>query len=104
HRLPQSMSPRPRVGSREELAALCVAIAFVSSGVWFWLRNNNASSQEPQRASAPPSLDSPIPRDTFLFTGTLRNGIRYYVRGNNAPEHRAELRLVVNAGSVLEDD
>src|SRR5215468_6348474 len=97
------MSPRSRVGSREELAALCVAIAFVSTGVWFWLRNN-ASSQDSQRAPAPPSLDSPIPRDTFLFTGTLRNGIRYYVRANDAPEHRAELRLVVNAGSVLEDD
>jgi zinc protease len=30
--------------------------------------------------------------------------MRYYVRANPRPEKRAELRLVVNAGSVLEDD
>jgi zinc protease len=36
--------------------------------------------------------------------GTLPNGLRYYVRENPKPENRADLRLVVNAGSVLEDD
>ena len=35
--------------------------------------------------------------------GTLANGLRYYVRRNARPEQRAELRLVVNAGSILED-
>ena len=30
--------------------------------------------------------------------------MRYYIRENHKPEKRAELRLVVNAGSVLEDD
>ena len=34
----------------------------------------------------------------------LPNGLHYYVRKNGKPEHRAELRLVVNAGSILEDD
>jgi zinc protease len=37
-------------------------------------------------------------------TGTLPNGLRYYVRRNARPENRLELRLVINAGSVLEDD
>ena len=32
------------------------------------------------------------------------NGLRYYVRANKKPEKRAELRLVVKAGSILEDD
>ena len=36
--------------------------------------------------------------------GDLPNGLRYYVRANAKPAHRAELRLVVKAGSVLEDD
>ena len=36
--------------------------------------------------------------------GRLPNGLRYYIRANRQPEKRAELRLVVNAGSVLEDD
>ena len=38
------------------------------------------------------------------LVGTLPNGLRYYVRANGKPGHRAELRLVVKAGSVLEDD
>ncbi|MCZ6507362.1 MAG: insulinase family protein, partial [Acidobacteria bacterium] len=35
--------------------------------------------------------------------GTLANGLTYYVRANGRPENRAELRLVVNVGSVVED-
>ncbi|HET9983615.1 MAG TPA: insulinase family protein [Longimicrobiales bacterium] len=45
-----------------------------------------------------------LPRDPDVVYGTLANGIRYYVRENHKPERRAELRLVVNAGSVLEAD
>jgi zinc protease len=41
--------------------------------------------------------------DPQVLTGTLPNGLRYYVRSNPKPAQRAELRLVVNAGSVLED-
>lgn len=47
--------------------------------------------------------DSPLPIDPQVTVGTLENGLRYYVRANERPENRAELRLVVNAGSVLED-
>ncbi len=36
--------------------------------------------------------------------GKLPNGLTYYIRHNTTPEHRAELRLVVHAGSILEDD
>ena len=39
-----------------------------------------------------------------LSARTPPNGLRYYVRSNSKPEKRAELRLVVNAGSILEDD
>lgn len=49
-------------------------------------------------------LDTVIPPDPQVRIGTLDNGLRYYVRRNGRPENRAELRLVVNAGSVLEDD
>ena len=34
----------------------------------------------------------------------MKNGLTYYIRTNAKPEKRAELRLIVNAGSVLEDD
>ena len=48
--------------------------------------------------------DAPLPVAPQVTTGTLANGIRYFVRQNSRPEHRVELRLVIQAGSVLEDD
>lgn len=45
-----------------------------------------------------------IPLDPAVVAGELPNGLRYYIRPNGRPEARAELRLVVNAGSLLEDD
>jgi len=45
-----------------------------------------------------------MPFDPEAVVGALPNGLRYYVRPNAKPARRAELRLVVKAGSVLEDD
>jgi len=45
-----------------------------------------------------------LPLDPALTKGRLPNGVTYYVRTNRKPEKRAELRLVVNAGSVLENN
>jgi zinc protease len=44
-----------------------------------------------------------MPVDPQITIGRLPNGLRYYIRPNRRPEKRAELRLAVNAGSVLED-
>src|SRR5262249_33746852 len=55
-------------------------------------------------AQVAPSLTDPIPVEREITIGQLPNGLRYYVRANKKPEKRAELRLVVKAGSVLEDD
>ena len=48
--------------------------------------------------------DKPLPVDKDVITGTLDNGVRYYIQKNQKPEKRAELRLFVNAGSVLENE
>ncbi len=70
----------------------------------------SAIAQVPAQPPAPPSpkdaqaLYAPLPLDTTITRGRLPNGITYYIRANQKPEKRAELRLVVNAGSVLEDD
>jgi len=57
------------------------------------------------QGSPPPRSESaPLPFDPAVKIGTLPNGLRYYIRENKKPEKRAELRLVVNAGSVLEDE
>ncbi|HMF93128.1 MAG TPA: insulinase family protein [Vicinamibacterales bacterium] len=50
------------------------------------------------------TLDQSMPADPDVLIGGLPNGLRYYVRANAKPARRAELRLVVKAGSVLEDD
>jgi zinc protease len=50
------------------------------------------------------SLDQQLPVDPNIVLGQFANGLRYYIRVNKRPENRAELRLVVNAGSVLEDE
>jgi zinc protease len=49
-------------------------------------------------------MSLPLPSDTAVAAGVLDNGLRYYVRANRRPEQRAELRLAVRAGSVLEAD
>lgn len=45
-----------------------------------------------------------LPLDPNVTVGKLPNGVTYYIRVNKKPEARAELRLAVNAGSVLEDE
>lgn len=63
-------------------------------------------AQGTPRPSAPqPSLSpsSPLRFDSAVTRGVLPNGLRYYIRANHEPRQRAELRLVVNAGSVLEE-
>ncbi len=48
--------------------------------------------------------DARVPNDPAVAYGKLANGLAYYVRANGRPASRAELRLVVRAGSLLEDD
>ena len=58
----------------------------------------------PSRADAQIPLESPLPVDPNVTIGELDNGVKYIIRQNSRPENRAELRLVVDVGSVLEDD
>jgi len=41
--------------------------------------------------------------DPSVKIGKLSNGLTYYIRKNGKPENKVQLRLVINAGSVLED-
>jgi len=50
------------------------------------------------------NLNQPIPADPNVRIGKLPNGMTYYIRKNAKPEHKVELRLAVNAGSILERD
>jgi zinc protease len=76
---------------RSNLAPLCAAalLSLLSLPVPAWAQRGVPAT--------------PLPVDPELRAGTLDNGLRYYIRANGRPAQRAELRLVVNAGSVLED-
>jgi zinc protease len=50
------------------------------------------------------SLQQLLPVDPKVRIGKLENGFNYYIRANHKPEKRVEMRLVVNAGSILEDE
>ncbi|TLV01072.1 M16 family metallopeptidase [Dyadobacter luticola] len=45
-----------------------------------------------------------VPLDPDVKMGRLKNGLTYYIKKNTEPKNRAELRLAVKAGSVLETD
>jgi len=50
------------------------------------------------------NLQKKIPLDPKIRKGKLENGITYYIRKNEKPENRLELRLALNAGSILENE
>src|SRR4051812_1591542 len=50
------------------------------------------------------NLNQPLPVDPVVKIGKLPNGLTYYIRKNVKPEKKVELRLAVNAGSILEDN
>ena len=60
----------------------------------------------PQSAAVigPLRLGDPVPVDPRTAVGTLQNGLRYYVHPHTTRPQRVALRLVIRAGSIVEDD
>ncbi len=83
--------------TRDRLILLALVIVVTTGAA---ASAQRAVTTGPQNAS----LTAVVPVDPRITVGTLSNGLRYYVRRNLQPQGRAELRLVVNAGSILEDD
>ena len=92
--------PRRRVG-REELTAVLLASVFVLAAAGWWRQFDRAralgSGSEQPRVG-----DDSLSADPLVNAGRLDNGMRYYIRANRSPKQRAELRLVVKVGSVVE--
>ena len=80
-----------------------VAVLFVSAVHITLAQAPPASRETTAESVAVYPLDQQMPVDPEVVFGTLPNGLRYYVRANPRPARQAELRLVVKAGSVLED-
>ena len=67
----------------------------------------HAQAKPAAQAPAAPAALAPsatIPFDKAVTTGTLPNGLRYYIRRNTRPEKRVSLQLAVKAGSVDEEN
>ena len=79
------------------------ALSLVLAAIALMPAQRVAAQQIPPAVAALKPSDA-MPVDAAITQGTLSNGLRYYVRSNRKPEQRAELRLVVKAGSILEDD
>jgi len=50
------------------------------------------------------ALDQLVPVSPDVRVGRFENGLTYYIRENREPANRTDLRLVVDVGSILEDD
>jgi len=88
---PSSFSRRPRLALVRRLTSAALFVSVLTATPL--LSQHRAAASTGQ-----------LPFDPAATVGTLSNGMRYYIRENKKPEKRAELRLVVDAGSVLEDD
>ncbi len=67
-------------------------LRYFFAAMLFWLAGNYALAQEE------------LPLSSNVRAGKLTNGLAYYILPNKKPEQRVELRLVLNAGSINEDD
>jgi zinc protease len=63
-----------------------------------------SARQAPAPAPQPVDLQQTLPFDAAVKTGTLPNGLKYYVRKNSRPANRVVLRLAVKTGSLDEAD
>lgn len=55
-------------------------------------------------ASAAASALAPIPMDSAVHTGTLPNGLTYYIRHNDWPANRADFFIAQRVGSIQEEE
>jgi zinc protease len=92
------------MNSPRRLALWAVLASVLAAGPVAFAQAPSAGRDASAGSVASFSLSEQMPVDPEVVVGTLPNGLRYYVRANGKPGHRAELRLVVKAGSVLEDD
>ena len=58
-----------------------------------------AAAQAPAQSQMPP-----VPVDTAVRIGILPNGLKYYIRHNNWPEHRADFYIAQKVGSIQEEE
>ena len=68
------------------------------------LAARQAAAPAPAAPAQAVNLQQALPFDAAVKTGTLANGLKYYVRQNSRPANRLVLRLAVKTGSLDEAD
>ncbi|MYI62789.1 MAG: insulinase family protein [Gemmatimonadetes bacterium] len=93
--------------SKQESSMRRVLLLFVVLPVLLYacVSTSPTTMQQAAMEETTEKLEDPkLPIDSLVTVGQLDNGLRYVIRQNQKPENRVELRLVVDAGSVLEDE
>ena len=111
------MNPVRRLRRSRTAAALVVAVLVAgctsTSDVGVKIADSApASTAAPQAVDGSTPITPPDPTglpsisepDPAVVVGQLDNGLRYFIRDNDSPGRRVEMRLAVDAGSALEDD
>ncbi|RVU01645.1 insulinase family protein [Mucilaginibacter limnophilus] len=85
------------------IAALAVFVA--STGALAQVKKKPVPSPKSKPTNKAAQIQTAaLPVDKNVTIGKLPNGLTYYIRPNAYPQNRAELYLVVKAGSILETD
>ena len=111
-------SPR-RVAIRSTAVGLaaCLFVAACTSSSGVTRESSDSTSGDPSTTTDPPNTDGasisiapPDPGglpalsdiDPAITSGTLDNGLQYFIRRNDNPGARVEMRLSIDAGSALQ--
>ncbi len=78
----------------KKIFSILILVFFISSCAV----NNNIKNNNELK------FDEILKIDSKIKSGVLDNGMKYYVQKNGKPENKAELLLLVNVGSILEED
>src|SRR5919206_696951 len=94
----RTLPPAPCTLNLRRLSGLVLSLALFGA--------SSLAQVAPAPEGAPQALApaQPIPFDSAVTTGTLPNGLTYYIRRNTRPENRVSMQLAVKAGSVDEAD
>ncbi len=99
-----SPSDEPAAGTTSSTVAAATSAAPDTTST---TSSSTTTTLQPRVAATIPTFDDDddsIPIDPEVRIGTLDNGIIYYIKNNDRPGGRAQLRLAVKAGSVQEED
>ena len=88
-----------------KVSVTALALVIVAGSAFAQVKRKPTPSPKSRPAAVAEQLKANLlPVDPDVLIGKLPNGLTYYIRHNEQPKNRAELYLVVKAGSILETE